>query len=134
LDSGTYTNRHAERPGQCADHPDKPGYANGRVVPPLLAAGAAPRGATGAPLLYGRNEACGLRCVYHGWKFDTSGQCADMPSEPADSDFRDKVQIDTFPVREWGGVIRAYFGSFRQDAGNPTPDGGYYWRVTKSKS
>src|SRR6202171_1326219 len=63
-----------------------------------------------APLFYGRNEECGLRCVYHGWKFDTSGQCVDMPSEPADSDFRDKVQIEAYPVREWGGVVWAYMG------------------------
>jgi phthalate 4,5-dioxygenase oxygenase subunit len=48
--------------------------------------------------------------VYHGWKFDTTGQCVDLPSEPADSDFRDKVQIDAYPVREWGGVIWAYMG------------------------
>ena len=38
-----------------------------------------------APLFYGRNEACGIRCVYHGWKFDVSGNCVDLPSEPADS-------------------------------------------------
>src|ERR1700748_364497 len=36
----------------------------------------------GAPLFFGRNEECGLRCVYHGWKFDTLGNCVDMPSEP----------------------------------------------------
>ena len=63
-----------------------------------------------APLFYGRNEECGLRCVYHGWKFDSTGQCVDMPSEPADSDFKDKVQIDAYPTREWGGVIWAYMG------------------------
>src|SRR3984957_4524424 len=36
----------------------------------------------GASLFYGRNEESGLRCVYHGWKFDTAGNCVDMPSEP----------------------------------------------------
>ena len=36
-----------------------------------------------APLFFGRNEECGLRCVYHGWKFDADGNCVDMPSEPA---------------------------------------------------
>jgi len=35
-----------------------------------------------APLFFGRNEECGLRCVYHGWKFDVHGNCVDMPSEP----------------------------------------------------
>jgi phthalate 4,5-dioxygenase len=63
-----------------------------------------------APLFYGRNEECGLRCVYHGWKFDTSGQCVDMPSEPAESDFKSKVQITAYPTLEWGGVIWAYLG------------------------
>src|SRR6266511_3854764 len=37
----------------------------------------------GASLFFGRNEECGLRCVYHGWKFDIAGQCVDMPNEPA---------------------------------------------------
>jgi phenylpropionate dioxygenase-like ring-hydroxylating dioxygenase large terminal subunit len=41
-----------------------------------------------APLYFGRNEECGLRCVYHGWKFDTSGQCVDMPNEPPESRFK----------------------------------------------
>ena len=36
-----------------------------------------------APMFFGRNEECGLRCVYHGWKFDRHGDCVDMPSEPA---------------------------------------------------
>ena len=42
----------------------------------------------GASLFFGRNEEAGLRCVYHGWKFDTSGACIDMPNEPAGSDFK----------------------------------------------
>jgi phthalate 4,5-dioxygenase len=63
-----------------------------------------------APLFYGRNEECGLRCVYHGWKFDTSGACIDMPSEPAESNFKDKVHLKSYPTYEWGGVIWAYMG------------------------
>src|SRR5947209_18175762 len=63
-----------------------------------------------APLFYGRNEECGLRCVYHGWKFDVNGNCVDMPSEPQDSDFREKVSLQAYPTREWGGVIWAYMG------------------------
>ena len=39
----------------------------------------------GAPLIFGRNEDCGLRCVYHGWKFDVTGAVTDMPAEPARS-------------------------------------------------
>src|ERR671938_180078 len=46
-----------------------------------------------APLFFGRNEECGLRCVYHGWKFDATGACVDMPSEPPESDFKSKVRI-----------------------------------------
>src|SRR5215475_3693902 len=45
----------------------------------------------GASMFFGRNEEDGLRCVYHGWKFDTAGNCVDMPSEPAESNFRTKV-------------------------------------------
>ena len=43
-------------------------------------------------LFFGRNEEEGLRCVYHGWKFDTTGACVDMPSEPAESNFKNKVR------------------------------------------
>ena len=46
-----------------------------------------------ASLFFGRNEECGLRCVYHGWKFDIDGDCVDMPSEPAESNFKNKVKI-----------------------------------------
>ena len=99
-----------------APHAHGPRHADGRAVPPLLAAGAALRGAAGARrrarpregprrrprrvprhrrpgrpprrvlpaprrhLFFGRNEECGLRCVYHGWKFDVDGSCVDMPT------------------------------------------------------
>src|SRR6266699_1896215 len=46
----------------------------------------------GASLFFGRNEAAGLRCVYHGWKFSVDGTCIDMPNEPAESDFKHKVR------------------------------------------
>ena len=63
-----------------------------------------------APMFFGRNEACGLRCVYHGWKFDRDGNCVDMPSEPADSLFKSKVTIDAYPTWEGGGLVWAYLG------------------------
>jgi phthalate 4,5-dioxygenase oxygenase subunit len=63
-----------------------------------------------APLFYGRNEECGLRCVYHGWKFDTLGNCVDMPSEPPYSKFRLRVSIKAYPTHEAGGVIWTYMG------------------------
>src|SRR3954463_7875249 len=50
----------------------------------------------GASLFFGRNEECGLRCVYHGWKFDTSGECVDMPNEPPESNFKHKVKISAY--------------------------------------
>jgi phenylpropionate dioxygenase-like ring-hydroxylating dioxygenase large terminal subunit len=63
-----------------------------------------------ASLFLGRNEEGGLRCVYHGWKFDVDGRCVDMPNEPADSVFKDKVQLLSYPTIELGGVIWAYLG------------------------
>src|SRR5919108_2408482 len=61
-----------------------------------------------APLFYGRNEECGLRCVYHGWKFDVDGNCVDMPNEPAESDFRVKVSSTAYPAAGYAGLIWAY--------------------------
>jgi len=64
----------------------------------------------GASLFFGRNEEDGLRCVYHGWKFDITGRCVDMPNEPSESNFRDKVHAVAYAVRESGGAIWAYMG------------------------
>jgi phenylpropionate dioxygenase-like ring-hydroxylating dioxygenase large terminal subunit len=63
-----------------------------------------------APLFYGRNEECGLRCAYHGWKFDAEGTCVDMPSEPADSDFKERLSIKAYPTYEVGGLVWIYMG------------------------
>jgi nitrite reductase/ring-hydroxylating ferredoxin subunit len=64
----------------------------------------------GASVYFGRNEDCGLRCVYHGWKFDVDGNCVDMPNEPAESNFKNKVTIAAYPTHESGGVIWTYMG------------------------
>ena len=64
----------------------------------------------GASLFFGRKEEGGLRCVYHGWKFDTTGACTDMPSEPAESNFKNKVRVLAYPAREYGGAIWVYMG------------------------
>ena len=64
----------------------------------------------GASLFFGRNEECGLRCVYHGWKFDVDGRCVDMPSEPEESTFKDRVRQRAYPCAERGGVIWTYMG------------------------
>jgi nitrite reductase/ring-hydroxylating ferredoxin subunit len=79
--------------------------SNGRVG--LLAENCPHRGAS---LFFGRNEQSGLRCVYHGWKFDVAGNCLDMPNEPAESDFRTRVRATAYPCREQGGLIWAFMG------------------------
>ncbi len=63
-----------------------------------------------ASLFFGRNEEGGLRCVYHGWKFNVEGRCVDMPSEPAESNFKDKVRITSYPAVARGGIVWLYMG------------------------
>jgi phenylpropionate dioxygenase-like ring-hydroxylating dioxygenase large terminal subunit len=88
----------------------------------------------GASMFFGRNEEEGLRCVYHGWKFDTEGACVDMPSEPAESNFKSKVRIRAYPCIERNNIVWTYMGPretpppLPQHPGNMTPD----CRVTKS--
>ena len=72
-----------------------------------------------APMFFGRNEECGLRCVYHGWKFDRNGTCVDMPSEPPDSLFKTKVTIAAYPTHEAGDVIWTYMGPPELQPGVP---------------
>jgi phenylpropionate dioxygenase-like ring-hydroxylating dioxygenase large terminal subunit len=64
----------------------------------------------GASLFFGRNEEAGIRCVYHGWKFDADGNCVDMPNEPAESDFKHKVKASAYPTVEQAGLVWAYMG------------------------
>jgi len=73
-----------------------------------------------APLFYGRNEECGLRCVYHGWKFDREGNCTDMPSEPAGTTLQSKVKLKAYPTCERGGIIWTYMGPSEKQP--PEPD------------
>src|SRR5712692_5556899 len=61
-------------------------------------------------LFFGRNEECGLRCVYHGWKFDVDGRCVDQMNEPEDLQFKHKIRTQSYPTTEVGGVIWAYMG------------------------
>src|SRR5436305_643606 len=74
----------------------------------------------GASLFFGRNEENGLRCVYHGWKFDASGACVDMPNEPAESDFKQKVKAVAYPCAERNGLIWTYMGP--RQSPPPLPD------------
>jgi phthalate 4,5-dioxygenase oxygenase subunit len=88
----------------------------------------------GASLFFGRNEECGIRCVYHGWKFSADGTCVDMPNEPAESDFRTKVRARAYPTQERNGIVWAYMGPRSQPPplphleGNMLPEG--EWNVT----
>jgi phthalate 4,5-dioxygenase len=63
-----------------------------------------------ASLAFARNEECGLRCLYHGWKFDTDGNVLDMPSEPKASALGEKVRHLSYPSREAGGFVWTYMG------------------------
>ncbi|HXV48213.1 MAG TPA: Rieske 2Fe-2S domain-containing protein [Candidatus Binatia bacterium] len=64
----------------------------------------------GTSLYFGRIEECGLRCVYHGWKYDVEGNVVDTPAEPGDSDFKKKLRHTAYPIREANGIIYAYLG------------------------
>ena len=70
-----------------------------------------------ASLVYGRNEECGLRCLYHGWKFDVEGKAVDLSSEPADAKLQHTMRTRAYPVREAGGFVWAWLG----DHENPAP-------------
>ncbi|MDD9917758.1 MAG: Rieske 2Fe-2S domain-containing protein [Rhodospirillaceae bacterium] len=89
---------------------------------PGLIANACPH--RGAPLMFGRNEECGLRCVYHGWKFDVEGQVVDMPAEPQNSGLQDTVRAKTYPCRERNGVLWTYMGP-----GAPPPLPQFEWNL-----
>ncbi|NBT69593.1 MAG: ring-hydroxylating oxygenase subunit alpha [Betaproteobacteria bacterium] len=69
----------------------------------------------GANLFFGRNEEGGIRCAYHGWKFDIEGQCQEMPTVPPEAVSRmcKKASIKSYPVREWGGMVWAFMSSRR---------------------
>lgn len=66
----------------------------------------------GADLYFGRNEECGLRCAYHGWQFDTRGQCIDIPTVPADvaNTLKPKAELKHLHVAEWCDMVWVFFG------------------------
>ncbi|HTH99267.1 MAG TPA: Rieske 2Fe-2S domain-containing protein [Stellaceae bacterium] len=71
-------------------------------------------------LWFGRNEEGGIRCPYHGWKYDVTGQCVDVPSEPKESGFCETVKLAGYPLVEKGGVLWAYLGP--KEAQPPLPE------------
>jgi phthalate 4,5-dioxygenase oxygenase subunit len=76
-----------------------------------------------APLFFGRNEEHGLRCVYHGWKFNAAGACVDIPSEPVAGPMKGTVSIKSYPTVEKAGIVWAYLGP--KEAMPAPPD--YEW-------
>lgn len=70
----------------------------------------------GADLCFGRLEDNGLRCPFHGWHFDRSGQCVEQPGEPEGSRMHEKIRTPSYPVEERNGIIFAYLGP-----GDPPP-------------
>src|SRR5712691_3975731 len=64
----------------------------------------------GVSLWFGRNEEDGLRCPYHGWKYDVTGQCIEVPSEPEESGYCGKIKLKAYPLVERGGILWAYLG------------------------
>lgn len=74
----------------------------------------------GVSLWFGRNEENGIRCPYHGWKFDVKGQCMEVPSEPVESGYCNRVKLKSYPLVERGGVIWIYMGPPEQQP--PLPE------------
>ena len=64
----------------------------------------------GTSLFYGRNEECGLTCIYHGWKYDVDGNVLETPAEPRDRDFKKKLRHTAYPCQEIAGIIFTYMG------------------------
>ena len=77
----------------------------------------------GASLWFGRNEEGGLRCSYHGWKYDVTGQCLEVPSEPANSTFCTNVKLTAYPLVKIGDVLWTYLGDRAKQP--PLPE--YEW-------
>ena len=73
----------------------------------------------GTSLFFGRNEDCGLRCIYHGWKYDVDGNVLETPAEPAGSQLKSKVRHTAYPCVEAGGIVFAYMGAQRKPAAIP---------------
>lgn len=81
-----------------------------------------------ASLVLGRNEECGLRCLYHGWKMDVDGNVLEMSSEPPESRMTEKVKHKAYPTHEAAGFVWVYMGppdeqpEFTAPVFQPTPD------------
>jgi phthalate 4,5-dioxygenase len=65
----------------------------------------------GVSLWFGRNEEGGIRCAYHGWKYDVTGQCIDVPSEPAENGFCRRIRLQAYPLVKQGDVLWTHMGA-----------------------
>ena len=72
----------------------------------------------GANLFYGRNEECGIRCVFHGWKFDIDGMPMELPNVPPGAQYHETIRLRSFPVTEFGGIIWGYFAATKAEVKN----------------
>lgn len=77
----------------------------------------------GTSLYYGINEGCGIRCMYHGWKFNTDGDCTEIPSEPTDGKFRQSIKLKSYPTKEGNGIVWTYMGPKESEPDFPE----FYW-------
>ena len=77
----------------------------------------------GTSLFFGRNEECGLRCIYHGWKYDVEGHVLETPAEPASSQLKNKVHHTAYPCVEAGGMVFTFMGAREEMPVFPT----YAW-------
>jgi phthalate 4,5-dioxygenase len=73
----------------------------------------------GVSLWFGRNEQCGIRCPYHGWKYDVTGQCVDVPSEPEESGYARKIKLKSYPLIKIGDILWTYMGPAEQQPPYP---------------
>ena len=78
----------------------------------------------GTSLYFGRNEECGLTCIYHGWKYNVNGHVLETPAEPANSDFKTKLRHLAYPCKEIAGIVFTYMGPTAKQPLFP----GYEWR------
>ena len=83
----------------------------------------------GAPMFFGRNEESGIRCLYHGWKFDTTGQCVDMPNIPHGETAKNRMRTIAYPAVESANMIWIYMGP--EDRKPPFPEFPYTAEVSK---
>lgn len=73
----------------------------------------------GVSLWFGRNEHGGIRCPYHGWKYNRSGQCIEVPSEPKESGYCDKIKLKSYPLIKIGDILWTYMGPAEKQPPHP---------------